>query len=95
MCYRGASPTEVDSQGMTPLHYACSAGRPRNVDILLKKSKEGKIWAKTLFLLLRLHRKLKIKSSGPRGREVKDAFLQRSKLLVILTAVGSSLARVT
>ena len=41
--YRGASPTEVDTQGMTPLHYACSAGRPRNVDILLKKSKEGNI----------------------------------------------------
>ena len=41
--YRGASPIEVDNQGMTPLHYACSAGRPRNVDILLKKSKEGNI----------------------------------------------------
>lgn len=40
-CYRGASPLEQDNQGMTPLHYACSAGRPRNVDILLKKAKEG------------------------------------------------------
>jgi len=39
--HRGASPLEVDNQGMTPLHYACSAGRPRNVDILLKKAKEG------------------------------------------------------
>ncbi|KAL4238217.1 hypothetical protein ACF0H5_002929 [Mactra antiquata] len=37
---RGASPMEADNQGMTPLHYACSAGRPRNVDILLKKAKE-------------------------------------------------------
>ena len=34
---------EVDNQGMTPLHYACSAGRPRNVDILLKKAKEGNL----------------------------------------------------
>lgn len=38
---KGASPLEADSQGMTPLHYACSAGRPRNVDILLKKAKEA------------------------------------------------------
>ncbi|XP_052272329.1 poly [ADP-ribose] polymerase tankyrase-like isoform X2 [Dreissena polymorpha] len=37
---RGASPLELDNQGMTPLHYACFAGRPRNVDILVKKSKE-------------------------------------------------------
>ena len=43
--YRGASPLEQDNQGMTALHYACSAGRPRNVDILLKKAKEGMwIW---------------------------------------------------
>ncbi|XP_045173685.2 poly [ADP-ribose] polymerase tankyrase-like [Mercenaria mercenaria] len=40
---RGASPLEVDTRGMTPLHYACSAGRPRNVDILLKKAKDAAV----------------------------------------------------
>ncbi|XP_064602038.1 poly [ADP-ribose] polymerase tankyrase-like isoform X2 [Liolophura sinensis] len=38
---RGASPHESDTQGMTPLHFACQAGRVANVEILLKKAKSS------------------------------------------------------
>ena len=41
MCCRGMDAQDADNQGYTPLHIACECGRAENVEVLLKRAKEG------------------------------------------------------
>ena len=48
--FRGQDPEEVDNSGTTALMIACETNRPHNVELLLKKAKEGESWSEAVYL---------------------------------------------